>query len=164
MNKKKGENLILIGLKRSKPEVHWGDWIKARSSRVGYRRQRDLADAIGCERTLLYKWFKMALPPVRVKKGFDTGLASALRTDREMLFHAWRFTTVEEAPLVDRGAGDGAYSERQSLSDELFRTIPIIGIGDLKAVVEFARQRHRNTVDKIIERLRIEAPKSPTKK
>ncbi|MGD0462863.1 MAG: hypothetical protein ABSB74_10280 [Tepidisphaeraceae bacterium] len=101
MADRSGEKKIERLLRESVPELHWGNWVKARSLRVGYRRQKDLAASIGCEYTVLYKWKKMTRPPTRMQKGFDVTLASALKTDREMLFNGWLYKNPEDAPIVE---------------------------------------------------------------
>ena len=60
--------------------------MQARSQAVGFKRQQDLADSVGCSRTQLTKWFAMNKPPARMRKGFDQQLARALKTTRQILF------------------------------------------------------------------------------
>ena len=54
-----------------KEAKHWGTWVMLRSEAVGWKRQSDLADSVGCTRERIARWFGMASPPVRMRKGFD---------------------------------------------------------------------------------------------
>src|SRR5689334_15568652 len=73
-----------VGAKQQKR--HWGQWVWARAEAHGYRRQQDLAEAIGCGRTQLSKWTAMERPPKRMRKGFDVALARALNVSPRTLF------------------------------------------------------------------------------
>jgi len=85
----------------SETRNHWGEWIGGRSLHVGYRRQKDLADAVGCERTQLYKWKKMSEPPFRMHRGLDRRLVIALRTDAFTLFSGYATIDPKHAPIVN---------------------------------------------------------------
>ena len=81
------------------PIDHWGTWISRRADFVGFKRQQDLAVAIGCSRTQLDKWFKLESPPSKMRKGFDRSLASALIVTREILFSEWSGIAPENAKV-----------------------------------------------------------------
>jgi hypothetical protein len=81
---------------------HWGEWIIARSRFVGFRRQLDLATAVGCSENQLCRWKAMATPPATVHCGFDTTLAAALKVDRKTLFTDYANYSPETAPLSNQ--------------------------------------------------------------
>jgi len=73
----------------SKKSNHWGTWIIARARFVGFRRQSDLAKAVGCSAQTLSKWAGMAKPPEQMRRGHDEALARSLKIDRATLFGMW---------------------------------------------------------------------------
>ena len=77
----------------------------ARSKRVGYRRKKDLAAAVGSSNNQLTKWLQMERPPDQMRKMFDHNLAAALKIDRRTLFLDWEEMNPGDAPEVS--AGDG---------------------------------------------------------
>jgi hypothetical protein len=80
--------------------IHWGDWVRARMLFLGFRRQRDFADAVGCTQERTGSWLKLQAPPVAIKKGFDRSLCRELRTDAFTLFTNYRNVTPEAAPIL----------------------------------------------------------------
>ncbi|MGD0464650.1 MAG: hypothetical protein ABSB74_19370 [Tepidisphaeraceae bacterium] len=166
MKDKDSKDRVLDLIQNSEPFLHWGRWVKARSLRVGFRRQVDFALAVGCERTQLYKWFAMEFPPASMKKGFDRSIATALKTDRQTLFNGWRFISAEDAPVAGPDFGDEAFAERQLLLDALSRMVPVLRNDGLKALVEQGRREIEKIAGLVDERMRREEsrPKPPHKK
>lgn len=78
----------------------WGEWILVRGRLVGFRRQKDLADAIGCTQGQLSRWVQMTSPPA-MRKGFDQKLANSLLTTTDILFNQWQQIPPE---LVEKRA------------------------------------------------------------
>lgn len=80
--------------------VHWGDWVERRAQRVGYKRKKDLAAAVGCSDDQLTHWLQMAKPPARMRKGFDRLLANALQTTPRTLFTDYLNVAPESAAFT----------------------------------------------------------------
>ncbi|HEX4056000.1 MAG TPA: hypothetical protein VHX86_17180 [Tepidisphaeraceae bacterium] len=74
----------------------WGEWLSRRADFIGYKRQADLAAAVGCKRERIVRWYAAKTPPAKMRKGFDRALAAALQTTVHMLFHDY----VNIAPEV----------------------------------------------------------------
>jgi hypothetical protein len=106
-------------LKNSKPLIHWGDWIHERSQFVGFRRHQDLANAIGCHLTQLFRWFNAETPPDRMHKGFDEALARTLRVSSQMLFTQWRMNPPNQAPIVDLPGSNAEMEKRRRIALQL---------------------------------------------
>jgi hypothetical protein len=68
---------------------------------VGFKRQEDLARAVGTSRQHLVKWLRLASPPRRMRKGFDQSLASALQTTTHILFSEYATKYPEEATFLE---------------------------------------------------------------
>lgn len=79
---------------------HWGQWVAARAEFVGFKRQEDLAGAVGCTRERIVRWVSLESPPAQMRKGFDRTLLRALWTDRQMLFHDFAAVSPDAAPRV----------------------------------------------------------------
>jgi hypothetical protein len=99
------DNLNATTTKQAKN--HWGQWAKARAFFVGFRNQGTLADAVGCTRTQLCRWFSMEVPPTEMRKGFDASLCRVLRVDRFTLLANYAsadphgtFEYVPESPAL----------------------------------------------------------------
>jgi hypothetical protein len=82
---------------RGSAKSHWGNWIGRRADFVGFQRQRDFAEAVGCTRERIVTWLRMAAPPKKMRKGFDRTLARALRITTRMLFVDFVNTDPEKA-------------------------------------------------------------------
>jgi hypothetical protein len=136
-------------LGRYKPAMptptHWGRWIASRSKYVGLLRRRDFAEAVGCSHDQLQRWLTMPSPPLRISKGFDHRLASALKIDRKTLFKEWSSTAPEDARAVaserpfDVPWSAVAETSRQQLAD--------IPHGDF--IMELARRYRLGIIDAI---------------
>jgi hypothetical protein len=83
---------------KKESQVHWGDWVLARSRFVGFRRQRDLARDVGCRPEQLSRWLQSPVPPQRMSKGFDHRLALALDSTRRVLFTDYVAIAPDAAP------------------------------------------------------------------
>jgi hypothetical protein len=91
--------LIKHGM-RGDAKSHWGNWIGRRSEFVGFQRQIDFAEAVGCTRERIVKWLKLATPPLKMRKGFDRSLARALRVTTRMIFVDYANTDPQKAVEV----------------------------------------------------------------
>jgi hypothetical protein len=65
---------------------HWGQWVASRAEFLGFKRQADLARAVGTTRERIARWCAMERPPRQMRKGFDEKLAAVLEVDREILY------------------------------------------------------------------------------
>ncbi|MGD0464651.1 MAG: hypothetical protein ABSB74_19375 [Tepidisphaeraceae bacterium] len=80
---------------------HWGQWLRLRWRFLGFRRIGDLSTSLGCCPDLVTRWLRSEFPPDSIRKGFDTALIGALRTDRWTLFNSYTTVAPEDAPIVD---------------------------------------------------------------
>jgi hypothetical protein len=78
---------------------HWGDWVAQRARAVGIRRQKDLAEAVGCSEDQMSRWVQMRRPPARMRKGFDKSLARVLKTTPQKLFIDYATIAPEDASV-----------------------------------------------------------------
>jgi hypothetical protein len=127
-----------------KEAKHWGTWVMLRSEAVGWKRQSDLADSVGCTRERIARWFGMASPPVRMRKGFDIALANSLEVSHETLFLNWSKTSPDEAEriweLPSSGERPWERADWQAMSIENKLRILVFYIADEEAtqkLVEF---------------------------
>lgn len=67
---------------------------------MGYRRQKDLAAAVGCSEDQMSRWAQAQLPPNRITRGYDVALARALETTHDVLFDRWLSIAPEDAERV----------------------------------------------------------------
>ncbi len=114
-----------------KQSNHWGEWIDQRSRAVGFKRQGDFAQAVGCGRTQLAKWIALQSPPPQMRKGFDVALATALKIDRAVLFIGYRSI----APDVDMASLDAATATRRRVL-AMVELMPNDGLKELARVGE----------------------------
>jgi hypothetical protein len=154
----------ILELVSSRPEMHWGDWLKDRARRLGIARLRDLAPVVGCAKSQLFRWLEMEKPPERISKGFDRKLAAALKTDPETLFYRWRYTSPVDAPIIQGAVAeikdtDWLGLRRERLS-RLERGLLILPEEDFKAVEEFVRSKVDSLADRVMEYI----SKGPKKK
>ncbi|HEX8340076.1 MAG TPA: hypothetical protein VF624_04130 [Tepidisphaeraceae bacterium] len=96
-------------------ERHWGAWVILRSRVVGFRRQRDLALAVGCQPEQLSRWAQLAEPPRLMRKGFDAALARALQISPQVLFNSWGEIDPADVPTEGHevAAGDESTLRRK---------------------------------------------------
>jgi hypothetical protein len=114
-----------------------------RSEAVGFKRQIDLARKVGCTRERVSRWFAMAEPPKRMRKGFDQQLARALETTPQTLYVEFGHVPPEKAARVVGGPFDiypGTLSTSPTITDGalieevLTRLMP----SEMEKVLEYA--------------------------
>ncbi len=76
----------------------------------------DLAQAVGCTPHQITRWSHLGSPPSRFNKGFDTALADALRTTKNVLLADFSQLAPEKAPIFDRRSTEIA---KRSIYSEL---------------------------------------------
>jgi hypothetical protein len=161
------EQKILEMIEQSRPFLHWGDWIKRRAAWVGYKNQAEVAKAVGCTRSQLYRWFGMEWPPEQIRKRFDAGLAAALKVDRELLFSRWRLVGPEDAPVVPAPGRDWL-EERQRAINSMVRGLLILSDEGFARVRAFLRSEIDKVAKEVEQRMRSEdetsLPKRPVRK
>jgi len=84
--------------------AHWGEWIRTRSKTLGFVRQQDLADSLGCSSECLCRWLKLPECPPRMLKGLDAKLCNILQLSRYELTNGFR-TMPPDAKLVNAPVG-----------------------------------------------------------
>lgn len=151
---KSAHDLILEVIENSQPELHWGRWIRNRSAFVGFRRQQDFREAIGCTRSQLFKWLQSEKSPDRIFKGFDARLASALKTDRHTLLIDWKlFPDPSEVPILKSFDVD-EFLEVQDMRERLALIVKNLPIERLRRVIESARSEAKALDVEIMSSLR----------
>ena len=130
--------------------------MRERSLFVGFRSQKGLIDAVGCEQTTFYNWLRSDTPPERMQKGFDIALARALRTDRQTLFTGWREKNPSLAPLIDVDADDAKFAEDRRKRDAIMRNIRVLQGESLDAVLDASRREVEKLSEIVFERVRTE--------
>lgn len=136
--------------------LHWGNWIRERGRHVGFRSQKGLIDAIGCEQTTFYNWARAAVPPDRMQKSFDLALARALKVDRQTLFTGWRKKRPELVPITDTEADDAKFAEDRRMRDAIFQNARFLEGDSLRTVLEASSREIEKLKDVVVEQVRAE--------
>jgi transcriptional regulator with XRE-family HTH domain len=117
----------------------WGEWIVARSRAVGFRRQKDLAQAVGCSEDQLSRWAQSAEPPARITKGFDTALARALQLPKRTVFVNWRNEAPDAEPFLTLPDHAGEPTEEMLAQETLLsRVTGILFPDEVNKVLDYA--------------------------
>jgi hypothetical protein len=125
-------------MKKAAPK-HWGQWVASRSEFLGFKRQADLARAVGTTRERIARWCAMEQPPRQMRKGFDEKLAAALRVDRGVLYTGWQHVkpdngrTISTVP-ADATPRDLLAAERKIRTIKV--TVNLLRGADLDAVLD----------------------------
>lgn len=143
-------------------KIRWGEWIQQRSQFVGFKRQQDLAEAVGCAPERLSRWAQLLTPPKRMLKGFDRTLAAALQTTRQILFQDYASTSPDSAPIILHGDHwfKGARADRMHalpVDTMLEQIISSMDMAERERMIEYGSQmilakndRRRAAVEKVM--------------
>ncbi|MGE5607687.1 MAG: hypothetical protein ACM359_00390 [Bacillota bacterium] len=108
----------------------WGEWIRRRALRMGYRTAKELASAGGFGVTSAEQAIASPVPKTRLQRRASQGLMAALKVDAGVLFEGWARMSPEEGVPLRTNPDD-------NLRQEIHAAIDLLS-GEALRVLHFA--------------------------